>query len=209
MRKQKLVSWLLFTCGLSLLYAQDFEGVLTLEFSEVKIDSFLRERELAFFGADYVERKSKSTVEYIIKSEKLLGYQTDKYNDLLYRYFQDDKHSFLITASGNRINYSSIPMENMAHLKRTRKSRETKMISGYRCREYEYLTDDGRTQIIGWIAEDIEFNKSVQYSGFFRQIFLPDGLAFEKRMIYGEVEHLWKVTSIDMKKISDEVFAAP
>ena len=187
MCKQKYVAWLLFTCWLGLLHGQGFEGRLTVEFSEISIDSTLRERELAFFGADYIDRRSSSKTTYIIKSDKMIGRQLDKQGDLMYEYVQIEPEPYLLTASDKKIKYNSIPMENIAYLKCTYKSPETKMINGYRCRQYEYLTADGNTRIIGWIAESIPFDKKRQYTQFFRQLFLTDGLPLEKRMIYNQV----------------------
>ena len=209
MRSKRSIIWLILICCIHALNAQGFEGRLTVEFSEISIDSAMREKELVFFGAEHIERRSSSVATYTIKSDKLIGRQVDKKGDLIYKYVQLKQEAYLVTSGGKKINYNSIPMENMAQLKRTYKGLETKTIHGYRCRQYEYLTADGNTRIIGWIAESIPFDKKRQYQQFFRQLFLPDGLPLEKRMIYNKVEHCWRETAIDLQKIPDAMLTIP
>jgi len=205
MKKWSILFFLIFII-FSFTNGQSFEGKLVYVYQDVYLDSTIKAKSTQLLGDNFFEEDQNSISTYWIKGSNLIWEEKKSSGMVSNRGIQNEKEAYLLTNTNRKIDYTRLTMEYLEDIKPVQKSKEFKEIHGYRCRKYEYILNEGATQVIAWIAEGIPFDKHHQRDRFFQYFFLPDGLALEKRLIHATAEQLWTLQSIEIGNIPDEIF---
>lgn len=183
--------------------AQTFQGKLIYNYEETKSAEEIKQAE-AILGSDVVLELSKGKMEYIVKENKVKGICFGISERIIFIEKQLGNDSWLLTKDGREINLSGYTGYDKLQLQQ--RTNETKEILGHTCRKYIYAFDNpnGKTTVIEWIAENLNYKKQAQLKKIFSKIISEQGLVMERVMIFMEVKQTWTLTSFEIYEVKND-----